>query len=67
MTKYTWNDIIRIVGTITMWALAAIIGFTVFTTVAGLVIAFASTGIGAVILAIIAVIWWKKHYNNQSD
>ena len=67
MTKYTWNDIIRIVGTITMWALAAIIGFTVFTTVAGLVIAFASTGIGAVILAIAALVWWKKHYNNQSD
>ena len=66
MTKYTFNDIVRIVGTITMWALAAIIGFTVFTTVAGLVIAFASTGIGAVILAIAALVWWKKHYNNQS-
>ena len=66
MTKYTFNDIVRIVGTITMWALAAIIGFTVFTTVAGLVTAFASTGIGAVILAIAALVWWKKHYNNQS-
>jgi len=54
--NYSVSDICRIVATIVIWGVIITVGLTVFVTIAGAVIAFASTGIGAIILAIIG---WK--------
>ena len=54
--NYSVSDICRIVATIVIWGVVITVGLTVFVTIAGAVIAFASTGIGAIILAIIG---WK--------
>ena len=59
------GDVVNVVSSVVMWALAALIGIVVFTTIADLVIGFASTGIGAVILAVIAIVWWKKYKENK--
>ena len=57
--------IFNIVASIVIWGLAVTIGLTVFTTLAGIVLAFASTGIGAIILAIVAWRWYVKHKKEQ--
>ena len=65
MTKYNVSDIFKIVGIVVLWAIAALIGFTVFTTVAEIIIAFAGTGVGAVVLAVCALFCWKKYMKNN--
>ena len=59
--NYSAQDIFKIVGMFVMWGLAILVGITVFTTVAEIMIAFVSTGIGALILAVAALVWWRKH------
>lgn len=54
--NYSVSDICRIVATVVIWGVVITVGLTVFVTIAGAVIAFASTGIGAIVLAIIG---WK--------
>lgn len=56
-----FDGIFKTVGLIVCWALAAVLGLAIFSTLAGAIVAFASTGIGAVILALIAFKIWKDY------
>ena len=51
--NYSVSDIFRIVGMLVIWGVALAVGITVLTTLVGAIIAFASTGVGAIILLII--------------
>lgn len=55
------DGIFKTVGLIVCWALAAVLGLAIFSTLAGAIVAFASTGIGAIILAIIGFKIWKDY------
>lgn len=57
------DEIFRFVGKLVIWGLAIILGLTVFTTLAGGIIAFASTGLGAIILILLAYKIWKDLRN----
>jgi len=59
------QDVFKIVGMLVIWGLALTIGLTVFATLAGAIVAFASTGIGAIILVIVVWRWWSKHKNDR--
>lgn len=65
MKDWTVNDIFRMVGMLTLLAIAIVLGCTVFITVAEGILAFASTGIGAIILLIAAYICWRKWKKEQ--
>ena len=59
------RDIIRTVGLITVWCLCALIGFVVFCTIGGALVAFASTGIGALILLVVGYKIYKDWYRKE--
>ena len=56
-----FDGIFKTVGLIVCWALAAVLGFTIFVTISGAIVAFASTGIGAIILALVGFKIWKDY------
>ena len=60
-----FNDAFRIIGLLVCWGLAIVLGFVVFTTLAGGILAFASTGFGAVILAIVGWAIWKDYLKSN--
>lgn len=53
--QWTANDIFKFVGMLVCWGLAIIVGLVVFITLAEGLIAFASTGVGAIILVAICL------------
>ena len=60
-----FNDVFRIVGLVVCWALAVLLGVVIFATLASTILSFASTGIGAVILALIGFKIWKDYMKTQ--
>lgn len=60
-----FNDVFRIVGLVVCWGLAILLGLIVFTTLASGLMAFASTGIGAVILTIVGWKLWKEYFSEK--
>lgn len=54
-----FNDVFRIVGLIVCWGIAGVLGIVIFLTISSGIIAFASTGIGAFILALVGWKLWK--------
>ena len=63
--NYTIEEIFKVIGRLVCWGLAIILGITVFLTVAEGLVAFASTGIGAIILVVIAWKLYKRYYANN--
>ena len=59
--KDSINYIFKIVGICVCTVLAAILGLCVISSIGGIIVGFASTGVGAVILAIIAWRLWKSY------
>lgn len=60
-----FNDVFRIVGLVVCWGLAILLGFVVFTTLASGILAFASTGFGAIILAIVGWKLWRDFLKEE--
>ena len=60
------QDIFSIVATFIMIGVACALGLAIFISIAEILIAFASTGIGAIILAIVGYKIYKKHNSNPN-
>lgn len=60
-----FDDVFRIVGLLVCWGIAIILGITIFITLAEGIIAFASTGFGAIILALVGWKLWKDYVDKQ--
>lgn len=65
MNNWTINDIFKIVGMFVCWGIAILLGLTVFLTVAEGVIAFASTGLGTVIILIAGWRLYTEYKKNK--
>ncbi len=53
------NEIFRTVGMVVCWGIAILLGLIVFVTLGEALIAFASTGIGAIVLLIVCLKLWN--------
>lgn len=56
-----FNDVFKMVGLIVCWGVAIILGLVIFLTLANGIIAFASTGVGAIVLALVGWKLWKNY------
>lgn len=60
----TINAIIRYTGIVVIVGLIAVVGLSVFITLANAIVAFASTGVGAIVLIVIGVKLYSE-YNKR--
>ena len=60
------KEILETVGAITIWIVAGLLGLTVVILAGQVLIAFASTGIGAIILLVLGWRWYKKYKQSNN-
>lgn len=60
-----FDDVFKTVGLLVCWGIAIILGLSVFVTIAQGIVAFASTGLGAFILAIVGWKIFKDHFSDK--
>ena len=60
------DEILQIVTSITVWGICGLLGLTILILVGQVLLAFASTGIGAIVLIIIGWRWYKKYKENNN-
>lgn len=63
----TPKEILETVGAITIWIVAGLLGLTVVILAGQVLIAFASTGIGAIILLVLGWRWYKKYKQSGNN
>ena len=61
------KEILETVGAITIWIVAGLLGLTVVILAGQVLIAFASTGIGAIILLVLGWRWYKKYKQSNNN
>lgn len=55
----SFDEVFRIVGLLVCWGVAIVLGLVVFLTLVQGILGFASTGIGAIILALLGFKLWR--------